>query len=220
MVTVQELWVYVIFWSITATYMYKMNKAVEVMSMILIGGSGAEALVYAVNNLNTLVYIPMAVQGKWWIIIPTIIGALLLSRFTPRYGFMQRYPTSLMASVSIGLMVGAIFRGQIYSQITSTVSGLAAANGAVNIMNQVVILIGAVFTLWYFVYTVKQRGALGYVARIARWFMLASFGTYWAGELLWYWVNGVQQPLLAWLHVVQNLFGQWQPAYFIAYLLR
>lgn len=71
---------------------------------------------------------------------------------------------------------------QIIGQISDTVSGLTTGGG-VGIFNSLIILVGVVTAVLYFTYSRDQTGVFGSLTKLGRYFLLASLGPYWAGEL-------------------------------------
>jgi hypothetical protein len=62
-------------------------------------------------------------QGKWWLIIPVIIGLLSFTRLT-KYRWAARYPVAALSGIGLGVFFGFNLRGSILAIITSTVDEL------------------------------------------------------------------------------------------------
>jgi hypothetical protein len=79
---------------------------------------------------------------------------------------------------------------QIIGQIADTVTGLSTDTGLA-LVNAVFILVGVVCSILYFTYSKEHTGLLGTVTRLGRYFLLASLGPYWAGELGFHMAFGI-----------------------------
>jgi hypothetical protein len=152
---------------------------------------GASMAHYCFMNTQ-MVYIqgilPMS-QGKIALIIPLITGLLLYSRLNKGIAWLARYPTNFLVGVGSGLMIAGTLRGQIIDQAKQTIVDLFAGFSSdcpVCALNGVIILVGVVASLSFFVFTREHEGTFGYVTKLGRVFLMISLGANFAGELVWY----------------------------------
>ena len=119
-------------------------------------------------------------QGKWWLIIPVIIGLLSFTRLT-RFRWAARYPVAALSGIGLGVFFGFNLRGSIIAIVTSTVNELFTLQP--DPFSAIVSFIAVVSVVTYYLYSERystifhsRSGKLYYVMRLGRLFMMASFG--------------------------------------------
>jgi hypothetical protein len=119
-------------------------------------------------------------QGKWWLIIPVIIGLLSFTRLT-RFRWAARYPVAALSGIGLGVFFGFNLRGSIIAIVTSTVDELITLQP--DPFSAIVSFIAVVSVVTYYLYSERystifhsRSGRLYYVMRLGRLFMMASFG--------------------------------------------
>lgn len=119
-------------------------------------------------------------QGKWWLIIPVIIGLLSFTRLT-RFRWAARYPVAALSGIGLGVFFGFNLRGSIIAIVTSTVDELITLQP--DPFSAIVSFIAVVSVVTYYLYSERystifhsRSGKLYYVMRLGRLFMMASFG--------------------------------------------
>lgn len=119
-------------------------------------------------------------QGRWWLIIPVIIGLLSFTRLT-KYRWAARYPVAALSGIGLGVFFGFNLRGSILAIITSTVDELITLQP--DPFSAIISFIAVVSVVTYYLYSERyatifhsRSGRLYYVMRLGRLFMMASFG--------------------------------------------
>jgi len=118
--------------------------------------------------------------GKWWLIIPLILGLLSFTRLT-KYRWAARYPVAALSGIGLGVFFGFNIRGSILAIITATANELVTLQP--DPFSAIISFIAVVCVITYYLYSEKyatifhsQTGKLYYVMRLGRLFMMASFG--------------------------------------------
>jgi len=118
--------------------------------------------------------------GRWWLIIPVIIGLLSFTRLT-KYRWAARYPVAALSGIGLGVFFGFNLRGSIIAIITSTVNELITLQPEP--FSAIVTFIAVVSVCTYYLYSEKystifhsRTGKLYYVMRLGRLCMMGSFG--------------------------------------------
>ena len=123
-------------------------------------------------------------------IVPIILGLLLLTRLSRRYGWLSRYSYTLMVGWGAGLGIPIVAHSYILQQLQASVKPLNHAVAAVSsqdvaaglwqaaphVAGALIILVGTVSVLFYFFFSVEHKGAGGAVSRVGIWFLMVSFG--------------------------------------------
>jgi len=126
-------------------------------------------------------YSPMTQQGKWWLVIPAILGLLLLSRFLPPISWLSRISFAFILGISSGVAIPRQMSSFILQQVQGTLKplvsvgadGLGVTLGSVNAL---LILVGVISVLFYFFFSVEHTGLARRVARVGIYFLMVSFG--------------------------------------------
>lgn len=193
------LYLAVIIQLMTASIVYKDNKFFRFACIAAIAGGTAHSLLLNVRRLYDIGLNPVA-AGKFWLIVPNILGVLLFGVFFRKYSWIQRYPMLFMLGIAMGTVITGAFRAQIINQIASTVEGFAGAPMVV--FNALLVLIGVITTMLYFTYTREHKGVFGGLTRVGRLFLMSSLGPYWAGELGYHIAFGI-----GFVQLVLRVFG-------------
>jgi hypothetical protein len=106
---------------------------------------------------------------KWILIVPAVLGIIMLSRWIPKYGWLSRLPISFTVGIGAGLGITAGIQGFIMPQIQATLLPL-------NSINNILIVVGFITTIFYFYFSREHKGALGVSSRIGIIFIMVAFG--------------------------------------------
>ena len=115
-----------------------------------------------------------ATQGStWWLLVPTGLGILILTRFSRRFGWLSRISFAFYVGLGAGLTIPRYTSSFVLSQIEPMLVPLRWSWEGVNLF---IILVGVVTVLIYFFFSVEHRGAVGRASKIGIWFLMVSFG--------------------------------------------
>jgi len=109
-----------------------------------------------------------------------LVGLLWYFRFSRRYFYLYRWPLSIVVGTGIGLALRTIIFAQFISQIKGQASlPLFVPGEPLTSFNNICIAIMVPCTLLYFWFTGGERraGPMRYVNKIARYTMMAGFGS-------------------------------------------
>jgi hypothetical protein len=165
------------------TFLYKDNPFFKLAEHIFVGVSVGYLLTIThyevmIRKLST----PMVQQGKWWLLLPALLGVLMLARLLPRLAWLSRIAFAFILGISSGVAIPRIISSFILQQVQGTVKPLATMsdNGVTWFspaeLNTLLILIGVVSVLFYFFFSVEHKGVGHRVARIGIYFLMVSFG--------------------------------------------
>jgi hypothetical protein len=159
---------------------------------VIIAGGAANGILVTYNNIYNSGIVPILNGTKIYMIIPILFGLLAAAVFVTRISWLTRYPTMFMMGISMGLMVTGTIGSQIIGQISDTMTGLTPGTSLPNLINAILVLIGVVSSTLYFVYGRQQKGAFRTLTRLGRYFLLASLGPGWAGEMAYHMAFGIK----------------------------
>ncbi len=141
------------------------------LAFATVGATGAIVI------MNTAI-LP-ATKGNFLGIPGLILGLLMFSRFSKNLSYMSRWPLALLMGVGAGISLG----GTVQTQVTAQIQAMAeisqyvrAAGNPAAFIGEVVTLVFAVCSILFFIFTIKQTGALSLPSKIGRLALMITFG--------------------------------------------
>ena len=114
-----------------------------------------------------------ASQDTWWLLIPTLLGCLMLTRFSARIGWLSRIAFAFVVGLGAGFAIPRTISSYIINQIEPTLGALSLTVDGLNLF---IILVGVVTVLIYFFFSVEHTGVVGRASKVGIWFLLICFG--------------------------------------------
>ncbi|MFA6110612.1 MAG: hypothetical protein WDA75_17765 [Candidatus Latescibacterota bacterium] len=111
--------------------------------------------------------------SNWWLVVPTLLGALMLTRFSRRLGWLSRISFAFFVGLGAGFAIPRTISSFLLAQIEPTLVPPSLSWDGLNLL---LILIGVVSVLVYFFFSLEHRGAVGAVSKVGIWFLMISFG--------------------------------------------
>ena len=110
---------------------------------------------------------------NWWLLAPTVLGLLMLTRFSLRFGWLSRYAFAFFVGLGAGLTIPRYISSFILAQIEPTLQPLTWSLEGLNLL---VVLVGVIGVLVYFFFSVEHTGTAGHISKVGIWFLMISFG--------------------------------------------
>jgi len=114
--------------------------------------------------------------GDYLLIIPMLLGLSYLLRLSPTYRWISRYAIAILLGVGMGMAV-RVAPWTFEQQVTSLFMNLTQPNN-------IIIIIGALTTVFYFIFMRKPGSVPDTISKIGRGFLMVNFGAIAAGVLL------------------------------------
>ncbi len=165
----------------TLSMLYKDNPFFRVGQMAVMGSSISHFILLNMTNVYNNALTPL-MSGDTLMVIPLVLGLLMYSRLIKSISWLARYPTSVLIGIGTGVMVAGTVSGQVLDQIAVTITDVLNGGG----INSMIIAVGVVTSITFFIFTKEHTGAVGTSAKIGRKFLMISLGANWSGELVWY----------------------------------
>lgn len=164
------IWVAAILTLIVYSYLFKETEWYKAVEHLYIGLAAGYTLVMGYNNIVNKVWDPIAKQGSFAPVIPSILGLMLFAPYVSKSAaWLRRIPLAVIAG--IGAAVGA------RSAVTSTlVRQLRAALTPLDTANAWIVAIGTVCVLMYFIFTIKPNPVMKAGTELGKWFMMLTLG--------------------------------------------
>ncbi|MDH5684659.1 MAG: hypothetical protein OEZ20_09370, partial [candidate division WOR-3 bacterium] len=139
------------------SFLYRDNPLYKFAEHLYVGVSAGFWVIYTwafdVKPMLVDRFIQETGVEKWILVIPAVLGIIMLSRWIPKYAWISRIPISFTVGIAAGLGITASLQGFIVPQIQATLLPLTS-------INNVLIVIGVITTLFYFYFSREHKGIL------------------------------------------------------------
>ena len=113
--------------------------------------------------------------GNAVLLIPMALGILLYFRYIPKVAWMARIALAVYIGYYVGVMFLQKLHGEVLPQSSDTILPLRGVGG-LDILWNVIFIVGVISVLLYFYFSAEHKGALGKISRVGIWFLMISFG--------------------------------------------
>ena len=165
------------------SFLYKDNPFFKLGEHIYVGASIGYTLVITYDEVMVKkLYVPMVQQGKWWLVVPALLGLLMLARFIPSIAWLSRISFAFILGISSGVAIPRQISSYILQQVQGTLKPLVTVgDGGTSWvtfagLNTLLVLVGVVSVLFYFFFSIEHTGIVHRVARVGIYFLMVSFG--------------------------------------------
>lgn len=176
------------------SFLYKENPFYRFVEHAFIGLGSGYALVAGYTNIINKAWTPLS-KGRIEFLIPIGLGLMLFGRFTKGLAWTARIPLAFV----VGMGSAIALRGSVQAEF---VEQIKAAMTPINSLDNLLILLGTLGVLAFFLFTVKQdtpvMQSASYVGRVT---MMLCFGAIFA--------SGIMLRISLFIGVLQFLFGTW-----------
>jgi hypothetical protein len=115
--------------------------------------------------------------------IALVFGVMMLWRLMPRGGWIAGWPLAFIVGMTAGRRMVTQVESDLMAQAEATMQsvlpvaqGLGAWDLFWGTLPGVLVLVGVVCCLCYFLFSVQHRGAVGGAARVGVWYLMITFG--------------------------------------------
>tara|TARA_Y100001970_G_scaffold41940_1_gene52141 strand:- start:43502 stop:44230 length:729 start_codon:yes stop_codon:yes gene_type:complete len=107
-------------------------------------------------------------------IIPFVLGIFMVLRLVPSLSWLARISIAYIVGMAAGLKFYVFINSNILIQIKSSAINLNSP--ALDIVNQIIILIGVLSGLVYFFFSKEHKGTIGKISKLGIYFLMIKFG--------------------------------------------
>lgn len=136
---------------------------------LLLGLSIGYSLVITMKSILIPQAITPLTDGGFASVIPIVLGSVMFLRVHPKLAGWSQIPLALLIGAGAGAAIPAMMQARVLKQISATIAGSGTLDG-------VIILLGTMVTIMYFVFTRPHSGGWGKAAVAGRYFMMIFFG--------------------------------------------
>ncbi|NLA60839.1 MAG: hypothetical protein GX863_07025 [Firmicutes bacterium] len=165
-----KIWVASILTIMAYSYLYKENQFYKAVEHLYVGVAAGYTVVMGYTNLQSKVWQPLVTEGRWWALLPAVLGLLLFAPYVSRsHSWLRRIPVAVIAGIGAALGARTAVTAQFIQQ-------LRAAMAPLTTVDNVIIAIGTVATLSYFIFTVRSTPVLKAGAEAGKWVIMVTLG--------------------------------------------
>ncbi|HUV33785.1 MAG TPA: hypothetical protein VMW22_02565 [Candidatus Desulfaltia sp.] len=187
----------------TLSVLWKDNIVFRFGQAAVMGAATAHYMIMSATSIQSMVLSQMQLIP----ILGLILGLMMYTRLFSKISWVSKYPSSVLVGVGIGVMLAGTIKGQILQQVGMTLGDIQTAlfttGDSVAILNSILIFIGVVTSLVYFLFTIEHKGTVGILAKVGRVFLMISLGANFSGELVWYQTQMIGRLMF----IIQNLLA-------------
>ncbi|QUL99192.1 MAG: hypothetical protein IMF26_03810 [Candidatus Fermentithermobacillus carboniphilus] len=165
-----KVWVASILTIMAYSYLFKENEFYKAMEHLYVGVAAGYTVVMGYTNVVSKVWEPLTKKGSWWVLIPAVIGLCLFAPYIgARYAWLRRIPVAVIAAIGAALSARTAVTEQFVQQLRASMISLTT-------LDNVIIALGTLATLSYFIFTVRPNPVLRAGAEAGKWVIMVTLG--------------------------------------------
>jgi hypothetical protein len=171
MTTVELLWqtLAVILTLCVFSFLIKDNPFYKFAERLVAGvAAGYWTMLLIHTNFNDKVVLTLQ-NGQWAYIIPILLGIAMWTRFSKNYAWISRYSIAFYIGISTGVSVTVYMYTYVFKQISATIIPMTS-------VNNILIIVCVICSLFYFFFSKAHTGAFGVVSKIGIYTLMIGFG--------------------------------------------
>lgn len=173
------IWMGAVFTFAIFSFLYKDNPFYKAAEQVFVGLSAGYWFIYTIFNIlipNLFTPLSSDFAANWIKLVPALLGVFMLLRLIPKIEWISRYPIALLIGTTSGLAFLRYLKSDVLNQITATMINPFVGSNWVNIVGQILLVVGTITGVIYFYFSKKHEGAFGVGAKIGIYFLMVSFG--------------------------------------------
>lgn len=164
------IWVSSILTVIGFSYLFKENEFYRAVEHLYVGVAAGYTVVMGYTNVVNKVWGPLTKKSQYSVLIPAVLGFLLFMPYISRsLGWLRRLPVAVIVAIGGALALRTAVVEQFIAQLRPTIIPL-------NSINNIIIVLGVVATLAYFIFTVKPNPVLKVGVESGKWVIMVTLG--------------------------------------------
>jgi len=182
-INVIGVWVVAFLTLMVLSYLYKENPFYRLTEYIFVGLSSGYAFAATLRLFINQALDPIFVQGSPDFLVPVILGALFYTQFSKKYSHLYRLPLSLAIGYGLGITIWSVMQAYFVRQVGATMIPLYT-NDPVTTINNLILVVGTVLSISYFILHREQKGIWGGLTKVGRYFVLVTLGAVFGSTVL------------------------------------
>lgn len=155
-------------------FLYKQTWLYDIAEGVLIGTGAGYSFVMGIKAVRDNAILPL-LKGELIWIIPILLGLVIYLQLSKKTMHFARIPIAIIIGVGLGLSIRRVLLAEIVGQIRASAIDFSALS-PLGIINNIIILVGTITAISYFLMSKEQTGVFGNITRIGRLYLMATFG--------------------------------------------
>ncbi len=198
------------------SFLYQDNPAFKIAENLYVGVSlGYTIIITWFNFLKPDLYEPLIVplfssaaeKSPQYALLCPLLGLFMLLRFSRKLSWLSRWTFAFVVGLGAGISIPRVISAFILQQIKPSLHPVFSGGETfLSSINTLIILLGVISVLIYFIFSVEHKGAIGKMSKIGIWFLMISFGAsfgYTVMGRLSLLIGRIQFLLKDWLGILQ-----------------
>ncbi len=156
------------------SFLYKDNPIYKFTERLWVGiTTGYWTMLLYHTSFHDKVIVPIFQKGQWYYVIPALLGVLMWSRFSAKYGYIARYSLAFYIGISTGIYIPLAIKTALLYQLQGTIRPIDLSwNGIMFALA----FIGILCSLSYFFFSKEHSGFLGITSKVGIYTLMIGFG--------------------------------------------
>lgn len=177
------------------SYLYKENVFSRLSATIIVAISSVHYCMWMFKMSYNDVIVPLftglhygetvTLGGRLLCLAPLILGLFIYLRISRKYSWLSTYSYAIMLGLGTGAVLTTIVERSIVGLIVTAIMAPLGKATAFETFSGILILIGTLLSITYWIFTREATGVLGYGIKVGRLFLMASIGMLYAEDVLW-----------------------------------
>lgn len=195
-------WLQAVFTILLLSVVFKDNPAYRFAENTYVGlYAGYTVAVQWFNYIRPSFQLKIMQEGKWWYIVPIIVGLMIYTRYIKPIAWVSRYHICFLLGIGSGYILSTTFKPMFIDQIRATFLPLWGTGDWWKSVSNIIYVVGTFSALVYFLFTLEKKGVQGKISGMGRWVMMVAFGAAFG--------NTVMARVSLFLGRMQFLLGDW-----------
>lgn len=177
------IWVAVFLTLITLSFLYKENPFFRLAEYLTVGLSAGYGFAAALRIFINQTLTPIFVGKSYGFIVPLALGAMFYLQFSKKYSYLFRFPLSLAIGYGLGVTIWSVMQTFFLQQIKATIIPIISTD-LLTTVNNLILVLGTVLSLSYFLLSREQKGAWGGITRAGKCLILLALGAVFGSTVL------------------------------------
>jgi len=171
------------------SFLYNDNPLYKAAEHFFVGiAAGYVVCTEYYNVFRPNLWDPLTRNGDLWLLIPLALGLALFSRFSQSWGWISRWPLSVIIGTYAGLAVIGFASGDLVLQVQASlipvfepakVTELTRDPGVLtflDVLTNPLFTLGLISVLFYFFFSIEHKGSLKHIAVSGTTLLMIGFG--------------------------------------------
>lgn len=186
------------------SFLYRDNFFYKLAESLVVGVAAGYYLVLLFwAGLIPRFWNPIVQDGRFWYVIPGMLGIMMYFRLSRDRAWLSRYPLAFYLGIASGTAIPPSLQAMVLRQTEQTILPMGFTSW--ELFTNFLIVIMVVSSLIYFFFSLHHRGVIGYGATFGIWVIMVGFGAsfgYTVMARISLLIGRLQFLLGNWLHLV------------------